>query len=108
MAYSPVTQGEILTFPCTFVQDDGTPLDISGAALEIIFNPVPGSPPQNVRFIGAGSFALVDGPGGKANYTNVASDTANPGYWIITGVATKAGSQPRYSDPLQLLIRPTP
>lgn len=108
MSYSPITQGEILTFPCTFIQDDGTPLNLTGASLQLIVDPVPGSPPQNTRFVGAGSFAVTNAAGGLASYTNAAGDTSNPGYWIMTAVATYPGSQPRYSDPLQLLIRPAP
>lgn len=107
MSYTPVTQGEVLAFPCTFLQDDGTPLSIAGAVVTVVFNPVPGAPPQNTRFIGGGTFVATNAGGGLGTYTNAAGDFALSGYWTMTAVAT-TGGLPRYSDPLQLLIRPAP
>lgn len=98
-----------MTLPCVFQLDGGQPLNITGASLQLIFDPVPGSPPSNVRYVGTGTFTVTNAQGGLANYTTVAADTAGgTGYWLVYAVATFPGPAPRTSSPIEIQIIAAP
>jgi hypothetical protein len=108
VAYSPLTAGEVVTLPVTW-QKDGAPFDLTGASLALIFDPVPGSPASNARFIGHGAWAVLNAPQGATTYTTTAADFV-AGEWIITAVAYfgSENTLPRYADPIRILVRPAP
>ena len=96
-----------MALPLVFQLDTRRPLDITGAVLQLVFDPIAGSPPANVRYTGTGSFAVTNGPLGLATYTLATADTATPGYWLVYAVATGPAGR-RTSSPIELQIVPAP
>lgn len=107
--YSPMTEGEAMVFYWTFLQDNGKPLDLTDAALTLVWNPLPGQSADLARFVGAGAFNVLAPPtAGKAAYTTTQADTlGKAGDWTMTPVATYP-SGPRYGDPERIVVRPAP
>lgn len=105
MAIGPVRAGESLTYTCLFLEDDGSPLDITGATLQMVFAPIPGSPATNARFVGSGAFNVYQGTGGMATYALTSGDTTgHVGTWLLQAVATLPNGNTRYSDAVMLPI----
>ncbi len=99
MPYSPVTVSEDWPLLLTCQQTNRQPLSLANvASIVLVFAPVVGSPPTNLRFVATGSVVVTDPVNGLASFAPSSLDKARllAGEWQFQPVVTYSSGAVRY------------
>jgi len=100
MALSPIYVGDLRpAMSFTWVDDNGTPVNLTGATLGVSFRPSSGS-----AFAGTGTFTIVNANTGQFTYQQSAADVAAAFSGTLRFTATYAGSSLLTGDAIPFAI----
>ncbi|MBF6588918.1 MAG: hypothetical protein IVW57_00120 [Ktedonobacterales bacterium] len=99
---SPWQVGQTLpVWTPTWTYDNGSPVNLTGATLSLLIVNVT----TGVVLAGAGTFTVVNGSLGQAQYAWATADCAEPGQYVLIAKATFAGGGVLPADPVPWLVK---